>query len=99
MSGGVAFGIGQESTINGESKDDRRENLVFGVRTGYSINRNFGVSVAYLGTRALADVGLDFDSAVKGVSDLFLNELMKTEDTLEGIASFEEKRRPVWKNK
>ena len=44
-------------------------------------------------------LGLDFSSAVKGVSDLFLNELMKTEDTLEGIASFEEKRRPVWKNK
>jgi cyclohexa-1,5-dienecarbonyl-CoA hydratase len=44
-------------------------------------------------------LGLDFNSAVKGVSDLFLNELMKTEDTLEGIASFEEKRRPVWKNK
>lgn len=44
-------------------------------------------------------LGLDFGSAVKGVSDLFLNELMKTEDTLEGIASFEEKRRPVWKNK
>jgi cyclohexa-1,5-dienecarbonyl-CoA hydratase len=44
-------------------------------------------------------LGLDFSSAIEGVSDLFLNELMKTEDTLEGIASFEEKRRPVWKNK
>lgn len=41
----------------------------------------------------------DFQAAVKGVSDMFLNELMKTEDTLEGIASFEEKRRPVWKNR
>ena len=41
----------------------------------------------------------DFRSAVNGVSELFLNELMKTEDTLEGIASFEEKRKPVWKNK
>ena len=44
-------------------------------------------------------LGLDFQSAVDGVSDMFLNQLMKTEDTLEGIASFEEKRRPVWKNK
>lgn len=44
-------------------------------------------------------IGLDFSNAVEGVSDLFLNKLMKTEDTLEGIASFEEKRRPVWKNK
>ena len=44
-------------------------------------------------------LGMEFGSAVAGVSDLFLNELMKTEDTLEGIASFEEKRRPVWKNR
>ncbi len=44
-------------------------------------------------------LGLDFDKALAGVSDLFLNTLMKTEDTLEGIRSFEEKRRPSWKNK
>jgi cyclohexa-1,5-dienecarbonyl-CoA hydratase len=43
--------------------------------------------------------GLTPADAVKGASDLFLNTLMKTEDTLEGIASFEEKRKPVWKNK
>jgi cyclohexa-1,5-dienecarbonyl-CoA hydratase len=44
-------------------------------------------------------LGMAFPDAVKGVSDLFLNTLMKTGDTLEGIASFEEKRRPVWGNK
>lgn len=44
-------------------------------------------------------LGLSFDKALSGVSDLFLGTLMKTEDTLEGIASFEEKRRPVWKNR
>lgn len=44
-------------------------------------------------------LGLGFEAAMQGVSDLFLNTLMKTADTLEGIASFEEKRRPVWKNK
>ncbi len=44
-------------------------------------------------------LGLDFKTALAGVSDLFLNRLMKTEDTLEGIASYEEKRKPVWKNK
>ena len=43
-------------------------------------------------------LGLNFQEALDGVSDLFLNELMKTEDTLEGIRSFEEKRRPQWKN-
>ena len=44
-------------------------------------------------------LGLAFPAALKGVSDLFLNTLMKTADTLEGIASFEEKRKPVWRNK
>jgi len=46
-----------------------------------------------------AHVGMEFSKAIDGVSDLFLNTLMKTEDTLEGIKSFEEKRKPEWKNK
>ena len=46
-----------------------------------------------------AHLGLPFGDALRGVSDLFLNTLMKTEDTLEGIASFEQKRRPEWKNR
>ena len=44
-------------------------------------------------------LGLSLPAGLKGVSDLFLNTLMKTADTLEGIASFEEKRKPTWKNK
>jgi cyclohexa-1,5-dienecarbonyl-CoA hydratase len=44
-------------------------------------------------------LGMPFTRALESISDLFLNTLMKTEDVLEGIASFEEKRRPVWKNK
>jgi cyclohexa-1,5-dienecarbonyl-CoA hydratase len=44
-------------------------------------------------------LGMDLDAAMERVGDLFLNQLMKTEDTLEGIKSFEEKRRPEWKNK
>jgi len=44
-------------------------------------------------------LGMPFPQALQSVSDLFLNTLMKTEDVLEGIASFEEKRRPEWKNK
>jgi cyclohexa-1,5-dienecarbonyl-CoA hydratase len=44
-------------------------------------------------------LGLGFKEALQGVSDLFLKTLMKTEDTLEGIKSFEEKRKPVWKNR
>ena len=46
-----------------------------------------------------AHLGMSFSTAINSVSDLFLNTLMKTEDTLEGIASFYEKRKSVWKNK
>ncbi len=44
-------------------------------------------------------LGQNFQQAVETASDYFLNTMMKTEDTLEGIASFDEKRKPVWKNK
>lgn len=43
-------------------------------------------------------LGVAFPAAVSGVSHLFLNRLMKTQDTMEGIASFYEKRKPAWKN-
>ncbi len=53
-----------------------------------------------LGKRAVRQFrGRDFEGALRGVSDLFLNTLMKTEDTVEGIKSFYEKRRPVWQNR
>ena len=44
-------------------------------------------------------LGMPLPEAIESVSDLFLNSLMKTKDVLEGIKSFEEKRKPVWKNK
>ena len=42
---------------------------------------------------------MNFDQALAGVSDLFLNTLMKTEDTLVGIHSFEKRHKLDWKNK
>jgi hypothetical protein len=64
FAGSLAYGIGQESTVDGDHKDDRKQNIVFGFSAGYSITRNFGVKVGYLGTRALVDTGLDFDSFI-----------------------------------
>lgn len=43
-------------------------------------------------------LGMSMPEALESVGSLFLNTLMKTADTLEGIASFYEKRRPSWKN-
>ena len=44
-------------------------------------------------------VGMDIDAAMESVGKLFLGQLMETADTLEGIKSFEEKRRPEWQNR
>lgn len=45
--------------------------------------------------------GLDreFKKALDGVTSIYLNELMKTEDAVEGLKAFLEKRKPQWKNK
>ena len=43
--------------------------------------------------------GLGFADALSRVEDIYLNELMKTEDAHEGIRAFMEKRKPEWRNK
>lgn len=48
-------------------------------------------------TRAL--FGRPFEEARLAAERTFLGELMATEDVREGLASFSEKRRPVWKNR
>jgi cyclohexa-1,5-dienecarbonyl-CoA hydratase len=43
--------------------------------------------------------GRNFEDALTRVENLYLNELMKTQDANEGIKAFMEKRKPHWKNK
>jgi cyclohexa-1,5-dienecarbonyl-CoA hydratase len=50
--------------------------------------------------RALdASRGRPFLEALERAEDIYLNELMKTEDAHEGVRAFMEKRRPEWRNK
>ncbi|WP_455393333.1 enoyl-CoA hydratase/isomerase family protein [[Eubacterium] cellulosolvens] len=44
-------------------------------------------------------IGLDYSNAIKSVEDVYLNELMSTDDANEGLQAFMEKREPIWKNK
>ena len=52
-------------------------------------------------TRAALDLGgrSGFESVLTEVENLYLNELMKTEDASEGLHAFMEKRKPEWRNK
>jgi len=44
-------------------------------------------------------MGKPFPDAMRVVEDLYLGELMDTEDANEGLAAFMEKRRPEWKDR
>ncbi|MDQ3806091.1 MAG: enoyl-CoA hydratase-related protein [Acidobacteriota bacterium] len=43
--------------------------------------------------------GRPFLEALERAEDIYLNELMKTEDAHEGVRAFTEKRKPEWRNK
>jgi len=40
----------------------------------------------------------DFEPSLKIIEDIYLDELMKTSDAMEGLTAFLEKRKPEWKN-
>lgn len=52
-------------------------------------------------TRTALDLAgeLGFETALTNVENLYLHELMKTEDAEEGVRAFMEKRKPEWKNR
>jgi cyclohexa-1,5-dienecarbonyl-CoA hydratase len=62
--------------------------------------RNLSAAALQLTKEAIAlGQGRPFESALKDVENLYLNELMKTQDATEGINAFIEKRRPEWRNR
>jgi cyclohexa-1,5-dienecarbonyl-CoA hydratase len=48
---------------------------------------------------ALAGLGKDFPEGLEAIDDIYLNKLMRTDDAVEGLQAFMEKRKPVWKGK
>jgi cyclohexa-1,5-dienecarbonyl-CoA hydratase len=58
-------------------------------------------TVALEFARKSLDVGrpFNFDTALKQLEDMYLNELMKSSDASEGVKSFMEKRKPLWRNR
>jgi hypothetical protein len=59
---GAAHDWGGETSINGENKDDRRRDLLYGVSAGLTVGSHSSVKLAYVGSRTGEDVGKDTDS-------------------------------------
>ncbi|MFH2008035.1 MAG: enoyl-CoA hydratase/isomerase family protein [bacterium] len=73
--------------------DERLEKTLKGFRAASPL-------VMRLNVRTLKQVlGKPMEEARKAAEKVFLEQLMKTEDVQEGIASFYEKRKPDWKNR
>ena len=71
LAGGAAYGYGAESTVDGDRKDDRKENLAYGMSLGYPLTRRLGAKVGYLGTRTQTSVGADTDTVVGALAYLW----------------------------
>jgi cyclohexa-1,5-dienecarbonyl-CoA hydratase len=76
--------------------------LSFREKTDEFINKLTSLSGPVLRlTKRAVDRGLygSVSQGIKDVEQLYLGELMQTEDAHEGLTSFLEKRKPVWKEK
>jgi len=57
-----------------------------------------GIVMKYTKQACYAGLDQDYDSVLKKVEDIYLHKLMATNDAVEGLKSFMEKRQPEWKN-
>lgn len=63
------------------------------------IREKSAVVLSLLRTAVYQGLDKSFKEALDGVTDIYLTRLIKTEDAVEGLRAFLEKRKPVWKGK
>ncbi len=71
VTGGLGYGYGGESTIDGDKKDDTIDNIAFSAALGVPINRRLGVKLGYLGMRTQNNTGRDLDNLTLAMSVLW----------------------------
>ena len=68
--GSVSFGYdwGGQTTVNGITKDNKKENLFFAISSGVPISRTSSIKLSYVGSRTQKNQGNDSDSFVLAFS-------------------------------
>jgi cyclohexa-1,5-dienecarbonyl-CoA hydratase len=62
--------------------------------------QTFSTPVLRLARRAISDaVNLPFEEGLRHVEEVYLNQLVSTEDAKEGVRALRERRQPVWKHR
>lgn len=98
--GGRIYSAADAQTLGFVSQVAREDDFTPTVEKRIQDFKNASPLILRLNKRAVKKhYQMPFPAALNSVNDLFLNVLMKTEDTAEGMASFFEKRRPQWKNR
>jgi len=59
---------GAESTIDGEERDDRKQNVVWVANFGFPLTRRLALKASYIGSRTQESIGNDSDSFAFGLS-------------------------------
>ncbi|MBC8147388.1 MAG: enoyl-CoA hydratase/isomerase family protein [Bacteroidetes bacterium] len=90
---GKALGL-----INDVYEDKETMHLALDEWIKKNILRKSASSLRFANKAARASFNFFMKKNLPYFTDLFINELMETEDANEGINSFMEKRKPVWKN-
>lgn len=65
---GVGYDYGGESTVNGVEKDDKKQDIAWGLRISCPINRHAGLKFSCIGSRKLESTGLDSDTLAASLS-------------------------------
>ena len=82
---------------NGVTADDDLESLV--EQTVHRLEQLSPAALAVTKKAFYAWDAIHFDKGLAKAEQVYFDELMKTEDAVEGIQAFLEKRKPIWKGK
>ena len=64
----AGYDYGGRSTVDGTSKDDRKQDLAWACSLGFPVSRQLGGKISYIGTRTQESTGIDSDTFLVGLS-------------------------------